>query len=60
VLKDQDAGSLLHGKLNNASTHQVSQILIGMADLPPEVGIVLRARRYDTSPGSIAGNTSKL
>jgi hypothetical protein len=60
VLKDENAGSLGFGKLNNASTYPVSQILIGMADLPPEGGIVLLKGRDDASPGSIAGNTSKL
>src|SRR5690349_845801 len=41
MLEDQDRCFLFFGKLNNASTHQVRKVLIGMADLPPEVGIIL-------------------
>jgi hypothetical protein len=50
MLEDQNAGSLVFGKLNNTSTHQVRKVLIGIADMPPEVGIILLPPCDDASP----------
>jgi hypothetical protein len=41
VFKHQNGCPLLSGKLDNTSTHQMGNMLIHIADLAPEVGIVL-------------------
>ena len=41
VFKHENSRPLLSGKLHNASAHQMGNVLIGVADLAPEVGIVL-------------------
>jgi hypothetical protein len=41
VLKHQDARLVLFGKLDNTSAHQMGDILIDIADLTPEVDVVL-------------------
>jgi hypothetical protein len=49
VFKHQDGSSLLCGELDNASTHQMRKVGIRVADLAPEVGIVLLVLRDDAS-----------
>ena len=49
VLKDEDGSPLLAGELDNARTHQMGNLLIHVADLAPEVGIVLFVLRDDAS-----------
>jgi hypothetical protein len=49
VLKHQKSGFMLLGELDNASTHQVCEMLIGIPDLAPEISIILFAFRYETS-----------
>ena len=58
VLKDEDRGPLLSGELDNASAHQMGNLLIHVADLAPEVGIVLFVLCDDASLGSVACNAS--
>jgi hypothetical protein len=41
VLEDEDGSPLLTGELDNTRTHQMGYLLIHVADLAPEVGIVL-------------------
>jgi hypothetical protein len=41
VFKHEDGSPLLCGELDNASAHQMGKVLIGVADLAPEIGIVL-------------------
>ena len=41
VFKHQNSRPLLCGELDNAGAHQMGDVLIGVADLAPEVGIVL-------------------
>jgi hypothetical protein len=60
VLKDEDAGFVLLGKLDNASAHQMGDLLIGVADLAPEVCIILFAFCDNASLASVAGDPSKL
>jgi hypothetical protein len=50
VLKDQDAGLMFLGELDNATADQVRDVFIKMADFAPEVGIVLFILRQDASP----------
>jgi hypothetical protein len=59
MLKDKDGGSLLFGKLNNASTHLMREVLIGVPHLAPKVYVILFAFGDQSSLGSVAGNTSK-
>ena len=59
VLKDQDAGPLLFGKLDNASADQVREVLICLSDLAPESRIVLFALRNDASLGAVPCNASE-
>src|SRR5260370_18850387 len=47
VLKDEHACTVIFGELDNASAHQMRHVLIGMADLTPEVGHVLFVLCYD-------------
>lgn len=49
VLKDQDAGLMFLGELDNATADQVRDVFIKMADFAPEVGIVLFILRQDAS-----------
>jgi len=58
MLKHEDLGTMLFGKLDNASAHQVRDLLIDMGDLPPEVDIVLFALRYDARFAPVACNPS--
>jgi hypothetical protein len=50
---------MLLGKLDNASTHQMCQVLIDMTYLVPEISIILFAFRYNASLMSVACDTSK-
>src|SRR5260370_12318437 len=54
VLKDENACTVLFGELDNASAHQVGKIVVAMADLTPEVGIVLLVFGNDASLRSVA------
>ncbi len=45
---------MLFGELDNASAHQVGKIVVAMADLTPEVGIVLLVFGNDASLRSVA------
>ena len=54
MLKDEHACIVLFGELDNASAHQVGKIVIAMADLTPEVGIVLLVFGNDASLRSVA------
>jgi len=58
MLKHQDGRLVLFGKLDNARTHQVCQVLIPVPDLAPQVCIVLFALRNDASLGSRACDPS--
>ena len=49
ILKDEDRCPLLAGELDNAGTHQMGNLLVHVADLAPEVGIVLFVLRDDAS-----------
>jgi hypothetical protein len=49
MLKDQNTRPLFFGKLNNASAHQMGEILIGIPDLAPEGGIILLPLFNDAS-----------
>src|SRR6266852_844265 len=49
VLEDEDRSPLLAGELDNTGTHQMGYLLIHVADLAPEVGIVLFVLRDDAS-----------
>ncbi len=60
VLEDQDTSPLLLGELDNASAHQMSTLLICVADFVPEGGIVLFVLGNDASLGSVACNPSQL
>src|SRR6266481_7771595 len=53
VLEDEDASPLLAGELDNPGTHQMGDVLIPVADLAPEVGIVLFVLRDDASLCSV-------
>ena len=58
VLKHQYGGLVLFGKLDNASTHQMGYLLICVANLAPEVCIVLFADRDDASLAAVACDPS--
>ena len=58
VLKDQNTGPLLAGELDNASAHQMGNLLICVADLAPEVGIVLFMFGNDASLRPVTCNPS--
>jgi hypothetical protein len=58
VLEDQNAGPLLAGELDNASAHQMGNMLIRVADLATEVGIVLFIFGNDASLRSVTCNPS--
>src|SRR5947209_1728850 len=60
VLEDQDTRPLLLGELDNASAHQMGNVLICIADVAPEGGIVLFVFGNDASLGSLACNPSQL
>jgi hypothetical protein len=49
VLEDEDGSPLRAGELDNTGTHQMGYVLIHVADLAPEVGIVLFVLRDDAS-----------
>jgi hypothetical protein len=48
-LKDEDRCPLRLSILDNAGTHQMGNLLVHVADLAPEVGIVLFVLRDDAS-----------
>jgi len=48
VFKYEDGSSLLCGELDDASAHQMGDMLISVADLAPEIDIVLFVLRNDT------------
>ena len=58
VLEDQNTGPLLAGEPDNARAHQMGNMLIGVADLAPEVGIVLFIFGNDASLRSVTCNPS--
>ena len=58
MLKDEDRCRVLLGKLDNAGTHQMGNLLVHLLDLAPEVGIVLFVLRDDARLGSVACNAS--
>src|SRR2546426_10942318 len=60
MLEDENGGFMLLSKLDNASTHLMRKVLIGMFDLAPEVYIVLFPVGDETRLATIAGNASKL
>src|SRR5260370_924824 len=58
VFKHQNGSPLLTGELDNAGAHQMRKVLIGVADLAPEIGVVLFPFGHDASLGSVACNAS--
>jgi hypothetical protein len=60
MLKDENCCPLLLGKLDNAGAHQMSNLLVHLLDLAPEVGIVLFSLYDDARPGPVACNASEL
>ena len=60
VLKHQYGGFVLLGKLDNASAHQMGYLLICVADLAPEICIVLFTFCDNASLASVACNPSEL
>src|SRR5450759_1364593 len=58
VFKHQYGSPLLYGELDNASAHQMRNVVIGVADLAPQVGIVLFADRDHAGLRSVACNAS--
>src|SRR6266568_2608306 len=60
VLEDQHTGPLLAGELDDASAHQVGNMLICVSDLAPEVGIVLFILGNDASLRSVTCNPSEM
>lgn len=58
VLKHHDGGPLRFGKLDNASTYQMRDVLICMSDLAPEVDVVLFTFGYDAGLASVASDPS--
>ena len=60
MLKHQNGRSMLFGKLDNASTHQVREGLISMGDLAPTVYVVLLPFCDDASLPAIACDPSEL
>ena len=58
MLKDEDRSPLLSGKLDNAGTHQMGNLLVHLLDLAPEVGIVLFAFDENACLRSVACNAS--
>ena len=49
VLKHEDTDLVLPRELDNACAHQVRDLCINVADLPPSVGMVLFVFRNDAS-----------
>ena len=49
MFKHEQGSSLRCCELDNASAHQMGEMLIGVADLAPEIDIVLFVLRNDTS-----------
>jgi hypothetical protein len=60
MFKDENACLMLGGELDNARTHQMGKGLITMAELAPEVGIVLLSFGQDAGLATIDCNTPKL
>ena len=60
MLEDQDTRSLILGELDNASAHQMGNLLICVSDLAPEVGIVLFIFGNDASLRSVTCNPSQV
>lgn len=58
VFKHQDGCLMLLSKLDNASTHQMCYLLVYVADLLPEMCIVLLALCDDASLASVACDAS--
>src|SRR6266568_3186782 len=58
VLEDQNTGPLPAGELDNASAHQMGNMLICVSDLAPEVGIVRFILGNDASLRSVPCNPS--
>jgi len=59
VFKHQDTGLVCLRKLHNASAHQMRHLLISVADLAPEVCIVLLVGGTEASLTTVAGNPSE-
>src|SRR5258707_14659291 len=59
MFKHQNRRPMLLGKLDNASTDEVGDLLIACSDLAPQGGIVLLPFGNDASPGPVACNPSK-
>ena len=59
VLEHQETCPLRLGKLDNTSAHQMRGLLIHMADLAPEVGIVLLVRGHDACLAAVDCDSSK-
>ena len=59
MLKHQNARTLLGGELDNTRAHQMGHVLITMAQLAPEVGIVLFVFGNDASLRAVACNASE-
>jgi hypothetical protein len=60
VLKDEYACSVLLDKLDNTSAHQVGYLLIGVADLTPQIGIIPFVLCNDASLATVTGDPSEL
>jgi hypothetical protein len=60
MLEDQNTRSLILGELDNASAHQMGNLLICVSDFAPEGGIVLFVFGKDANLGSVACNPSQL
>ena len=58
MLKDEDRCRVLLGKLDNAGTHQMGNLLVHLLDLAPEVSIVLFAFYENACLRSVACNAS--
>src|SRR5207249_11096018 len=59
MLKHKNHGSTLVRELHNATTHQVREVLISIADRAPEVFVVLFPEGENASSGAVAGDASK-
>src|SRR2546430_599318 len=60
VLKHHDACLMLFGELDKTTAHQMSDLLINVSDLAPQIRIVLFVLRDDASLATVACNTTKL
>ena len=60
MLKDEYGCFVLLGKLDNASTHQMGYLLICVADLVPQICIILFVFGDDASLASVACDPSEL